>query len=364
MMAFIYNNDCGMVKMNFQKDVLFSIMCALLLSSCASSPHGALCRPSASDLHDPDFPETSCYWEPAHEIQDVCKADIDGGVTVAFLPAETRYFAKKALWRLSTPEGREFVRKREEQDRETLRSIGKAMPETPDAYGLDGPEEHAQEIERLKRLIALNDDYYRSLDLAAVAAWFQTRAERGHARAETCLGLMHEFGVGFPKSRAKAANHYKRASEKDDPVALYYLARLYVLGKGVGKKDPGKALALFERSASLGYRAAADYVGFFHRMGLGVEKNPERALNWTRLAARAGYPNAQFVLAQHLERGDAVARDFGRAAYWYGLAGKGMPLARYGYCELWEMSQGVARDDPRARQWCQTSKAAPVQNAR
>ncbi len=69
--------------------------------------------------------------------------------------------------------------------------------------------------------------------------------------------------------------------------------------------------------AEQGYPLAECQVGYFYYDGLGVEKNLEKAVYWTRRAADHGDRDGQCNLAWFYEDGIGVERDMDMARYWY-----------------------------------------------
>ncbi len=69
--------------------------------------------------------------------------------------------------------------------------------------------------------------------------------------------------------------------------------------------------------AQQGYPLAECQVGYFYYDGLGVEKDLEKAVYWTRRAADHGDRDGQCNLAWFHEDGIGVAQDLEQAAFWY-----------------------------------------------
>ena len=82
--------------------------------------------------------------------------------------------------------------------------------------------------------------------------------------------------------------------------------------------------------AEQGYPLAECQVGYFYAQGLGVERDLDRALLWTRRAAEHGDRDGQFNLGCFYEEGTALARSMEQAALWYQRA------ARQGHTEAAE----------------------------
>ena len=87
--------------------------------------------------------------------------------------------------------------------------------------------------------------------------------------------------------------------------------------------------------AEQGYPLAECQVGYFYAQGLGVERDLDRALLWTRRAAEHGDRDGQFNLGCFYEEGTALARSMGRAALWYQRA------ARQGHTEAAERCRAL-----------------------
>ena len=69
--------------------------------------------------------------------------------------------------------------------------------------------------------------------------------------------------------------------------------------------------------AEAGYPLAECQVGYFYYDGLGVEKDLEQALRWTRRAADHGDRDGQCNLAWFYEDAIGVERDMEQAVFWY-----------------------------------------------
>lgn len=69
--------------------------------------------------------------------------------------------------------------------------------------------------------------------------------------------------------------------------------------------------------AEQGYPLAECQIGYFYYDGLGVEKDLEKAVYWTRRAAEHGDRDGQCNLAWFYEDGIGVERDMEQASHWY-----------------------------------------------
>lgn len=87
--------------------------------------------------------------------------------------------------------------------------------------------------------------------------------------------------------------------------------------------------------AEQGYPLAECQVGYFYAQGLGVERDLDRALLWTRRAAEHGDRDGQFNLGCFYEEGTVLARSMEQAALWYQRA------ARQGHAEAAERCRAL-----------------------
>ena len=87
--------------------------------------------------------------------------------------------------------------------------------------------------------------------------------------------------------------------------------------------------------AEQGYPLAECQVGYFYAQGLGVERDLDRALLWTRRAAEHGDRDGQFNLGCFDEEGTALARSMEQPALWYQRA------ARQGHAEAAERCRAL-----------------------
>src|SRR5690348_9105545 len=73
----------------------------------------------------------------------------------------------------------------------------------------------------------------------------------------------------------------RRAADRGDPVAQYYLALRYATGNGLSRNDL-LAFHWYEQAAKQGLAAAQNNVGAAYMKGKGVERNPSEGIEWYR----------------------------------------------------------------------------------
>jgi enhanced entry protein EnhC len=111
-----------------------------------------------------------------------------------------------------------------------------------------------------------------------------------------------------------------------DPVADYYLGRLYLYGYGQ-LRNSDIAMRYFLQSAEKGYLPAVQLMAKYSLM---QEKNLEQAARWFKQAANAGDVNAQLFMAAAYLYGIGVNKNVDTATHYYIDAAKnGSALAQY-----------------------------------
>lgn len=85
-----------------------------------------------------------------------------------------------------------------------------------------------------------------------------------------------------------------------------------------------QARGLFEVYARSGNAEAEELIGVMYALGLGVERDDERAFDWYLRASLKGHPGAQSGLGWYYEVGRGIpAPDMVRAYLWYALSAIG-----------------------------------------
>ena len=145
-------------------------------------------------------------------------------------------------------------------------------------------------------------------DYAAAAKELRPLAERGNAEAQYRVGLMHEFGAGYPKDVQQAVTWLTRAANQGHVAAQQELGVVYTTGDGVAKDD-AKAVAWFRKAANAGNPTAQYNLALMLAKGAGVRQDYAQALDWFRKAATQGFALAQFKVGVAYEQGAGVAAD-------------------------------------------------------
>jgi tetratricopeptide (TPR) repeat protein len=150
--------------------------------------------------------------------------------------------------------------------------------------------------------------------------WFRKAAEKNDARAQFFLGLCCQNGEGVPKNYAEAVKWYRRAAEQNFDVAQYNLAVCYNNGQGV-RKNYVEAAKWYRRAAEQNYDVAQFALGSCYETGEGVPKNYAEAVKWYRRAAEQNHSFAQLRLALCYCYGWGVPKDYVECYKWILIVG-------------------------------------------
>jgi len=147
-----------------------------------------------------------------------------------------------------------------------------------------------------------------------MAFWNAPLADPEHAAhaCKTALGMFHSLAV------LNAALRREAGTDAAAPEA-YRLAQRYRLGVGL-ERNPEKAIELFRREAEQGFANAQYRLGKAYRDGVGVDPDPAEAARWFRAAAEQGYGKAQRALGMRYWRDEGVTVDPVEALKWLTLA--------------------------------------------
>jgi uncharacterized protein len=128
-------------------------------------------------------------------------------------------------------------------------------------------------------------------------------ADRGHAGAQTFLGMLYEAGRGVDKDEAEAVRWYRKAAEQGYPGAQTNLGFMYEHGSGVANDD-AEAVRWYRKAALQGDARAMTNLGLMVEGGRGAEASEAEALHWYVKAMRLGDARAhRRVLAIEHKRG-------------------------------------------------------------
>ncbi|KAJ1956564.1 hypothetical protein GGI12_005274 [Dipsacomyces acuminosporus] len=127
-------------------------------------------------------------------------------------------------------------------------------------------------------------------------------ARLGSADAQYLLGRLFEFGeCKFPVDPYTSIHYYQLAAEQDSAEAQMALSGWYLSGaEGIINPDDQLTFDWGHRAAQQGLPRAEFAMGYYYEMGIGCEKNINRAIEWYERAASHGSSEAQERLNQRV----------------------------------------------------------------
>jgi TPR repeat protein len=179
--------------------------------------------------------------------------------------------------------------------------------------------------------VNLGVSYLQGLGVAKSAPMardlFLEAEKKGSGRGATYLGVMAYFGIGGPVDRSEAEHWFEAGTKLHDPEAAYDLALLCTGQAGPGRSDSGRsdsgrAVELLRLAAGKGYVPALHSLGLLLVNHAELAQGDGEARAALEAASGAGNWKSSVLLAILWRDGKAgVARDAGRAFYYFQLAG-------------------------------------------
>ena len=203
----------------------------------------------------------------------------------------------------------------------------------------------------------------RAGEKAKAVTSLQYAAEQGHALAQWKLGRMYAEGDGVPQNDMRAFEYFSGiangyADDSPGTMQARFVANAFVaLGHyyldGIPdtpiKPDPGRARQMFFYAAS--YFADPDaqyYLARLYLDGRGAPRDPRQAARWLSLAAHKGQHQAQAVLGRMLFKGEDLPRQAARGLMWLTLARESANADEVWINDLYDSAFRQATDDERS----------------
>jgi len=121
-------------------------------------------------------------------------------------------------------------------------------------------------------------------------------AEKGNAEAQFKVGEMYETGFGVTQDMEQARSWITKAADQGHETAGFKLLFWDVEKNGINDANKAGVDALNTKAAE-GNAQAQYYVGKMHARGVGVKKNPDKAIEWLNKAALVGVLEAEREVA-------------------------------------------------------------------
>ena len=158
------------------------------------------------------------------------------------------------------------------------------------------------------------------------------------------------FGI---KRYEQAFSEFSYLADEGDATASYYLGKMYAQGLGV-EKDPQRAIEYYQK-AEKAYNIDAAYELAEILLADATDKDDEQfkmGLNYLKRAAYAGQADALNQLGEFYENGVWVPQDF-KSAFGFYLMGalRGNAKAQFNVSRLYFAGKGVPQDHENGLKW-------------
>lgn len=162
--------------------------------------------------------------------------------------------------------------------------------------------------------------------------YYRAAAEQGHQDAQILVGLAYRDGKGREADPEQAFHWFKQAADQGNPRANFLLAAMYA-GEAHNAVDP--ALKVQHSRMAAEHAAVAAEAGMpgaqfilanHYLLGVGLDKNLAKGLELLKAAAEQGHRVAGIRLGHRYMRGEDVPHDREQAIYWFCRAGASGPI--------------------------------------
>ncbi len=203
-------------------------------------------------------------------------------------------------------------------------------------------------------------------------------ALHGYFKAPDVADACQHFEASFGRRYAGAKFRLSQCLEKDDPARAAALMReaadsghpaaAELLGRACLEAKPPQADCAWERltmAAAAGRPSAQSVLAWMYSQGVGGRSDPARAARLYLQAARAGDASAQNNAGELYESGRGTKVDPKLAFDWYRKAAEaGFPAAQFNLGRLYAAGTGVPRDIAESRKWLEKAEQGGISSAR
>jgi hypothetical protein len=121
-------------------------------------------------------------------------------------------------------------------------------------------------------------------------------AKQGNPEAQFKVGEMYETGTGVEQDKREAIYWTIRSANQKHETARFKLLYWDLEKQGLNAENKTR-LEELNNKAKQGNAQAQYYLGRIYAHGVGINKNPDVAINWLNKAASAGVLEAELELA-------------------------------------------------------------------
>jgi len=190
-------------------------------------------------------------------------------------------------------------------------------------------------------------------------AALRPEAEKGDKAAIFALALVHILDRGVPKDEAESARWVEKAWRAGDVDVTYAVGMMYKNGE-LYPKDAVKSYLWVSRAMEMGSPDARYFTAFAKEKGLGTSTDTSSALKLYQTGAAEGHPMSLMRMGYLHREGKLLAKDSKLALqYWTQGAATGDPFLQttLGFCYLLQPEffptayPEMPKDDVEAYKW-------------
>ena len=172
-------------------------------------------------------------------------------------------------------------------------------------------------------------------------------AENNDVFASVLLGYCYQKGVGTKKDGNKMVGYFKKAANLNSVDAQRELALCYL-----NAQHPEEAIVWFKRGADNGDLPSTFYSGKLLLEGKGVKQDKQQGAIYLLKAAEAGFPQAQYEVANCYASGEGLMKNLEQAVVWYKkAASNGVSNGQWKLALCYVNGEGVERNYHEAIYW-------------
>lgn len=157
-------------------------------------------------------------------------------------------------------------------------------------------------------------------DNQTAVVWYKKAAAQNHIHAQHNLALMYANGEGVKQDYQEALKWTHKAAENGLAESQFLLGQMYRTGGELMPADAEKSLAWFTKAGEQDHLKSQLTLALAYAKGIGVEVQPDLAMDWSRRAAFLGSPRAQFLLGALHMRFGKDQQDLQESAAWLTVA--------------------------------------------
>ena len=159
-----------------------------------------------------------------------------------------------------------------------------------------------------------------SEDNQAAVGWYRKAADQNHVHAQHNLALMYANGEGIEQDYQEALKWTHKAAENGLAEAQFLLGQMYRTGGKLMPADAEQSLGWFTKAGEQDHLKSQLALALTYAKGIGVDVQPDVAMDWSRRAAFLGSARAQFLLGALHMRFGKDQQDFQDSAAWLTVA--------------------------------------------